>query len=192
MLSLLASLVYLAAAALSGLAALARFGGRNQSPVSRRSWLFIAAFFVLLAAMRLSGAEEAVREFLRGWLVADGEYASRRAIQAPIVAIFVCVLAALAFWARRASASRGRARVSAAVAWAWRGVAVMAVLIMLRLISFHPIDGLLYGRLRLNWILDIGSTVLVAACAIVSMRAAFLAGRAGATGRASAGRSPSR
>ena len=181
MLTFLAAAAYLVTAALSVLAARALPGGGSHPRAGRRFWLFAGAFFVALAAMRLGGAEDAVRGLLRGWLVADGEYGSRRAIQGPIVALVMCALIAIAVWTRAASRAGGGGPAGAAIRWARRGVAAMAVLIVLRLISFHPIDVLLYRQLHLNWIVDIGSTVLVAACAIVSLRIAGRSSRAGSS-----------
>jgi hypothetical protein len=47
------------------------------------------------------------------------------------------------------------------------GITVMLGVILMRLISFHELDRLLYGPVRMNWVLDIGSALLVAASAVV-------------------------
>ncbi|MCX7863577.1 MAG: hypothetical protein N2423_00850 [Novosphingobium sp.] len=54
-----------------------------------------------------------------------------------------------------------------AIRWALLGISVMLGVMMLRLISFHATDALLYrGPIRLNWILDIGATALTGWAAI--------------------------
>ncbi len=42
----------------------------------------------------------------------------------------------------------------------------MIGLMMLRIISLHMIDRLLFGPLKLNWVFDIGSTLAVLAAAL--------------------------
>ena len=48
----------------------------------------------------------------------------------------------------------------------------MIGLVALRLVSFHATDALLYAPLRLNWVLDIGLTLIVAGSAWAFIRTA--------------------
>ncbi|MCK9541351.1 MAG: hypothetical protein M0R03_04890 [Novosphingobium sp.] len=111
--------------------------------------------------MRLHGAEDLLRNALREVLRADGSYAARRVIQAPAAAAVLLGFSAFAalFAARALRVSRGRR--ARAVNHAFLALAVMAGLIALRIVSFHPIDALLYRPLHLNWVIDIGATAAV-------------------------------
>jgi hypothetical protein len=56
-------------------------------------------------------------------------------------------------------------RPNVAVALPQLGELVMATAKALWMLSFSPIDQLLYGAFKLNWIGDIGSAALVGGCA---------------------------
>ncbi len=132
---------------------------------NRIFWLSCAAFFMILAIARTSGFEAFVTSSLRGWLYAEGAYQDRREIQRPLAAAAVIVVGAALFWfwLKRPPAratSRAWARFGGMV-----GTAAMCGVIAMRLISFHELDRLLYGPIRLNWILDLGSSGLVAVSA---------------------------
>lgn len=131
-------------------------------------WLFAAALFAVCAVSRLLGIEEGWRNALRNELQVERIYAVRREYQA-VLASAIIVLVALAavgasWLARRHGLTRQRGFARDA---AWAGVAcgTMIVLIALRMVSLHMLDSLLYRGPRLNWVLDIGSTVAVIALA---------------------------
>lgn len=143
------------------------FAARNAlSHGSRRFWIAGGVFFAVLALVRGSGLENALAEALRLRLYQDGVYESRRDFQRPLAAGAVVVISA-AFYLFYLKRPRPRAGVRGwARYWAMIGMTVMLGVIALRLISFHDLDRLLYGPVRMNWVLDIGSTVLVAWAAV--------------------------
>ncbi len=129
-------------------------------------WLGLATFFVLLAISRAFAFEDALRENLRLLLRAEGAYDQRRELQGPIFAtIFVGAASIAGFWFYRVMHDiSGRRNIATVIASASGGV--MTVLVLLRIISLHSVDELLYGPLRLNWLTDIGSSVLVLASGV--------------------------
>jgi len=64
-------------------------------------------------------------------------------------------------WGLGLRGRRNVARLAAVLA-----ACAMLFLMALRAISLHPIDALLYGPLKLNWIVDLGASFLVLGSAI--------------------------
>jgi multidrug transporter EmrE-like cation transporter len=162
--SLFATATYLLVA---GLCAQAFVTGRRLDQMNRQSlwWAVFAVLFVLLAALRLSGLEEYVRNETRSILRKDGIYEMRRDVQAPLSVIAIlCCTALVALMVR----SHLRMRVGTPyriIAYARFAAACLCGLVVLRVISFHAIDALLYGPLKLNWVIDIGSSLVIGLCA---------------------------
>ena len=156
-LGLAASVLYAGTAFTCGLAANSSHSVRN-----RKFWWASAAFFLALAAVRSTGLEALATENLRQWLHDQGAYGDRRILQRPIAACAVVVLSAalFVFWSKR-PAVRASPRQWAKF-WATVGIVIMSGVIGMRLISFHDLDSLLYGPIKLNWLLDVGSSALVA------------------------------
>lgn len=166
------SILSVAAAAVYALVALACVVGtgtaatKNQPVWHRNAWAALAALFIILLCMRGLGIEEWARGILREGLRSDGAYADRRGLQGIIVsAVLACVGAAGGWWFYRAS-QRLRGRRNVAVMVALASGAAMIFLVVLRLISLHAVDTILYGPLKLNWVGDIGSCAVVAMAAI--------------------------
>ena len=170
LLSLTAAGLYLAVAAACAYAAAAARG--DGAPRRGRAiWLTIAGLFVILAASRMLNAEERARDVMRAWLNAGIGYESRRTVQAPIAAAVLGLggaagIALLLGYGRARSGSRAER----AIVWATRAAAAMIVLVALRLISFHPVDAILYRPLRLNRVFDIGLTAVVGLAALAYVR----------------------
>jgi hypothetical protein len=135
-----------------------------------RIWLLIMILFVGLAGLRGLGLEDFWQDALRDMMRADGAYQDRRAFQRPLAAGVIAVAGLIAFlWAYRGFRSvRGRRNVAVMVAAA--SAFVMTALVALRLISLHPVDALLYGPIKLNWIVDIGTSLIVLGAAIAYLR----------------------
>lgn len=158
MLNLAASFLYLCIALLCARASVAarRAGGRHAF-----FWTFATALFLALIAWRALAVEEHLRAMLRDLLRSDGVYADRRTIQRPVAAALLIGLVAVTALAWRFRPGMSMARPSEAVRWAITGILLMSSLILLRVTSFHQLDAFLYGPLRLNWLVDIGSSALV-------------------------------
>ena len=164
MLSAAAAAFYLVVAALCLLAARAQSGLPKVGAV----WLAIAMLFLLLAGSRAFGLEESLRGAMRSWLQATGEYGGRRSLQALFAALLVGMggLATIGLLtARRGNSSGPDPR---GIGFASYAAAAMIGLVGLRLISLHAVDALLYGPLHLNWLIDMGASAVVAACAWTS------------------------
>ena len=162
--SFFAAAVYLLVA---GLCAQAFVTGRRLDRINRKSlwWAIFALLFVLLAALRLSGLEEYWRNGTRNLLRKDGIYEIRRDVQAPLSVIAILCCAALVALTVR---SHLRTRVGSPyriIAYARFAAACLCGLVVLRVISFHAIDTLLYGPLKLNWVIDLGASLVIGLCA---------------------------
>ena len=170
MLSLVAATLYLlvSACCIVGAVTAAR---HRQMPWHLRTWIFVAVLFTVLAVMRVFALEDALREHMRLALYTDRTYEERRSVQIPIVASIMVAVAAVASWWFFSVVTKVRGRRNIATTIAKFCAAVMIVLLTLRLISLHSVDAMLYGGpVRLNWIIDIGASVLVMGSAIAYWR----------------------
>lgn len=134
-------------------------------------WLACAGWFAAMGISRLLSLEELVRDALRGSLVDAQLYAERSTLQAPILAVLLVGLLGLGLWAMY----RGPIRFEGTgqrLIWLSRiGVAGLALLVVLRVLSLHFVDKILYsGPVRLNWVTDGSMTLLVGACAVLYLR----------------------
>lgn len=160
MLSLVASGLY-ASVVLACLAAAFTARGSRQLHGHVWTWLLLALFFALLVALRLLDIEEIVRNGLREAMRADGSYGARRGFQTPIVAAILAIagtggLVLLYRLSRNVKGRRNKARTVAMVA-----ALAMLFLMTLRMISLHAVDALLYGPIKINWLVDLGSSLTV-------------------------------
>lgn len=133
-----------------------------QQQWHRRRWTLLALLFAALAVSRIFSVEDLLRDFLRDLLRSENAYAARRDFQSPIAAgvLAIAALAGLGWSVGRARKIRGRRNLAVEVA-SLAGLG-MVLLALLRLVSFHPVDVLLYGSLKLNWITDLGLSGIVA------------------------------
>lgn len=147
--------------ACSALLALRSAVVQRQIGWHRIAWAFVAALFVGLAIMRLFVLEELLRHTMRSSQWMQERYAERRAIQTPIAAALVIVagLAAAFLGLRLAPGLRSRRTIAALAALGASGGLI--VLVLMRIVSLHAVDALLYGPLKLNWVLDLGASAAV-------------------------------
>ncbi|MCK0127199.1 hypothetical protein [Erythrobacter sp. F6033] len=129
-------------------------------------WLGIALMFVALIGLRIFDVENLVRDELRTIIIGDGLYDDRRDYQRWIAAIVLLLSSLVGIFAfvKRMRGNHGRRELTITIGIG--ACAAMVLLIVLRLISLHSIDALLYGPVKLNWIGDLGLSVLVAASAL--------------------------
>jgi len=133
-------------------------------------WLVIGAMFVMLAFSRLTGFEEALRESLRFELRVTHQYEERRSLQRPIAAFAVALVGVLGLVLAYRTAQRLKGPANLAAITAVASAIAMVGLVCLRLISLSPVDKLLYGPLKLNWIADIGLSTIVLVAAALHVR----------------------
>ena len=164
-LSLIACVLYAAVcAACTGAGFEAR--AKRQQAWHLKTWWLIAVLFILLIASRLLGLEEILREDLRDLLRAEGLVESRRAIQGPVIAVAIVLFAAAGMFAVYQVAQRVRGRRNIAIAVALGACGLMVATIIMRTISLHAFDRLLFGPLKLNWVGDIGASFAVLAAGV--------------------------
>lgn len=160
-LSLAAAVIYIGVSVLCVVTWASASKGSAKASRSRYGWLVIAGLFVCLALSRILVVEDRFDEYLRKLARESGAYEGRTAWQGPLSVIAILlVLLVVPLLARAWARSRGN-RQGQALAIAQLAAFAMLGLITLRLISFHPVDSLLYGGLRLNWWLDVGLSLLV-------------------------------
>lgn len=128
-------------------------------------WSAFAVLFVALMILRIGGIEEYWRTILRNLLRKDGVYDLRREAQAPLSVVAILCTATLVALAARLHFRTRPGSALRMLAYARLAVAGLCGLVMLRVISFHPVDMLLYGPAKLNWLIDIGSSLFAGWCA---------------------------
>jgi hypothetical protein len=143
---------------------------RHQPPRHVRIWIAVALVFALLIASRVLGIEEHLRDLLREGLRADHIYAERRAFQRPLAAAALVGGAMLAGFLLWRETRKVKGRRNSALLVAMSSAVTMLLLMVLRIISLHQVDSLLYGPLKLNWVIDLGSAALVLGSAVLYMR----------------------
>lgn len=169
-LTIVAVALYLAVAAACIRAAAAALH-RSRRLYEVLHWAAIALFFGAVSALRVLGVEEGVRTKLREQLVANREYLDRWEFQAPVTALAFLVLAIavaamLFLHPARRPPPKQRSRLMHCRWMADMAVAAMSGLILLRVISLHSVDYLLYHSVHLNWLVDIGSTAVALYAAV--------------------------
>jgi hypothetical protein len=139
---------------------------RRQQGWHLAVWLLLGAVFVLFAMSRISGFEEAFRDSMRMELRSSETYSERRDFQRPIAALVVAFIGAsgLALVYRTFRRLKGRTNLTILIGLS--STFGLAGLVVLRLISLSPVDKLLYGPLKLNWILDLGLSALTMGAAV--------------------------
>lgn len=132
-------------------------------------WRAVALVFVVLAAWRIGQGEAIVQDWARDTAHAAGSYALRRQWQAPLAALVVLAGGA---WMLRLAALR---RVDVLLHWSRFASLALVAYSSLRLVSFHPVDALIYrgiGPFHLNHVIDLGLAGVVGCCAVVAARRA--------------------
>ena len=163
-LSLVASAIYLMVAC-AALYAGTTAKTSSQPKWQRWVWFGAAVFFLALIAWRVLSVEDIIRTEIREILRTSNIYQGRREFQSAVAAMILALLAVGAFAAlyraRRVLGGRRNFLSLAVLA----GCAAMLMLITLRLVSFHWIDLILDGPLKLNWFADLGISVGIALAA---------------------------
>ncbi len=159
-LSLIAAALYILVA-LSCMVAGGAAATRRQPWTVTTQWWLIAGLFLAMALARYFDMEHTLRQNMRGVLLADGAYEMRREYQRPVAALVVVLGSGLAFWLVYKIAQARASRRILALRAARMAALSLVTLVVLRIVSLHPVDGLLYGPLKLNWIIDIGASVLI-------------------------------
>lgn len=174
MLNLLGVLLYLVVVVLCLAAALRARGAPSRRTRKRliRHWLGLAALFVLLAAWRGWGGEAWVQEWGRGLLHTQGVYEQRRSWQGPLGASILLAAGGWAAWL----AVRNRQRIDPLIGWSRLAGLGLLGYSLLRLLSWHPVDAIIYaslGPFLVNHLIDAGLTLFCGLCAAIAVRAHF-------------------
>lgn len=147
---------------IAGLAALRR----HQTAWHLRCWLAIAMLFAVFAVLRLVDFEDLFRDQMRDMLRSSGSYSDRRKMQGPVLVVVLFVVAVTAGLVLRWLAPLAKGRRNLAVLASAGATSAVMLLLALRLLSYGPLDRILYGPLKPHWIIDLGSASSVLVCAI--------------------------
>jgi hypothetical protein len=162
MFNLAGGLFYLAVAAAAWRAASGKGSAGNAF-----HWRAVCLLFVGLAAWRIGYGEAMVQAWARDTAHAAGSYDLRRRWQAPVSVVMLLAGGGVMLWLALGRSADSLLR--------WSRFASLGLLAYsaLRLVSFHPIDALIYkgpGPFHLNHIIDLGLAGVVGCCAILARR----------------------
>lgn len=147
------------------LCARAAFAARHwRAPGSDRLfWSLVTMFFALLVVSRVTGFEDLVRASMKAALDSGGRYSARRPIQAAIAVGAAAMGAVVAYFSWRKLLDGKPRPIASALSLALAGSWAMAGLVVMRLISLHQIDRLLYSGPHLNRFADPAAAIVVCA-----------------------------
>lgn len=156
-------LLFVAAGLSAGASVSARRRGGTFGNI--RLWRVAAAFLLLAGVYRAVGAEHYLTDRLRAAATGEGWYGDRRIGQALITSVGVVVSAAV-FWMGLRYRANWRVRLAAI------SLIGYVVLSMVRLVSLHMVDGLLYrsmGPIHANWLFELALVGTLCACAVATI-----------------------
>ncbi|MBY9064657.1 hypothetical protein K7957_17100 [Sphingomonas yunnanensis] len=142
----------------------------RDGPAPRFFWLAVTLLLVLLGINKQLDLQSLLTQVMRDRAKSHGWYEQRREYQAlfisAIAAIGALLSAALPYVMRRQPGARNIALA---------GLVFLYCFILVRASSFHHVDWALSQTIfcvRLNWMIEIGGIVIVAAGAILALRRA--------------------
>lgn len=151
---------------------------RAQRPDRARLWLSVAMLLALLIVWRWIDGDEIFRMFMRSTMKEEGTYGERRRIQAPILLAVMLVAGAAAwiFWRnlKRQMPGGWQRMLLNPHALAAQVALVFAAYSLVRAISFHPFDAIIYrsfGPLNINRLVDLGLAALLGVLALWAISA---------------------
>lgn len=130
-------------------------------------WGALVILFAALIVWRVLSLEDILRTELRDLLRGSHAYGQRRGLQLVLAGGLALIGAIAATVAIRMVRTLIRGRRDRFCFIALLSGGAMLGLVLLRLISWHATDLLLFGPLKLNWFLDLGLATSVAACALL-------------------------
>ncbi len=142
----------------------------KNEPKSRSHWRMIGVVLMLLALNKFLFFDNCIKNVLSGIASKNGFYVSRRGMQLLFILLLLVVSFALIYLFRlRAN------RLDACLRRSYFGLLVLFVLVMLRIISLHQIDGILYPDrlgigIGLNWIVEIFGSLFIIINAAIHIR----------------------
>ncbi len=163
--SLVAAMLYVIVAS-AAMLAVSRAMIQRQVKWHRWVWMAVFATFMVLALLRVLNVEDWLRNDLRTAFYDKNMYENRRIVQAPLTAVLLLVSAALPAGLLYGVAKGVNGRRNVAALGALVATGGMIFLYVLRLVSLHSVDALLYGPFKLNWLIDIGLSLAALACAL--------------------------
>lgn len=131
-----------------------------------RTWIGLAACFALLSVFRLLNVEEVARVEMRNFIRLLFAYEERRDWQAAVLAVVAAISVLSIIPIARNTARFRRSRAATLLLMAVVAAMGMLFLILIRLVSLHSIDVLLYAY-KLNWIFDLGLSLVVLVSAVL-------------------------
>ncbi|WP_428027505.1 hypothetical protein [Altererythrobacter sp.] len=125
------------------------------------TWFVLTMLFILLALSRFYQFEDLVRLELREMLLLGDAYGERRIGQYPLALLALVVTGGVLWRIWRSYRRRNAGVRSQSLLVARLAAVVMVGLVVLRVISLHLTDSVLFRGLHLNWAIDLGASAAV-------------------------------
>lgn len=138
-----------------------------------RAWALVGVIFLLFALMRFFSVEEVLRDELRSSLHAQSSYGERGNVQRAFLAGFLVICSFPIIYFIISKEKNLKFLGSATINLAVLSCSLMIILMIIRTISWHDIDKILYGPLKINWFLDLGLTCATLCFAVIYAYQAF-------------------
>lgn len=137
---------------------------------NKRPWIMVGVVLVLFALNKFLFFDNCIKNALSGFASESGFYVSRRGVQLGFVLFLFVALLALIYWFRQKSGI-----LDVCLKWSYLGLLLLLALVMLRIISLHQIDGILYSDklglgTGLNWIIEISGSLLIIIQAVIYIK----------------------
>jgi hypothetical protein len=130
-------------------------------------WQALASFLLLLALNKFFFIDFCVTQLFSGMASQFDLYQHRRGAQAVLVLLMLSIVGVIMYYTQRKLHSQ-----LVWLKWAYICAYGLVTLVMLRLISLHQLDRLLYSDviglgLGLNWMIEIGFNGMIVMCTIM-------------------------
>ncbi len=128
----------------------------------KKGWYFVSVSLILLALNKFLFIDNCIKDGLASIAIHNNLYAGRRVIQA-LLMVFLFALLTFFFFKFRQRALR----INYYLKWSYWGLICLFSLVLLRTISLHQVDGIIYPDLPgigigLNWVIEISANLLIA------------------------------
>ncbi len=142
----------------------------KSEPKSKRHWWIVGTVLMLFALNKFLFFDNCIKNALSGFAAENGFYVSRRGVQLLFILLLLGLQLALIYLCRQRVN-----KLDGCLRRAYWGLLILLVLVMLRIISLHQIDGMLYLDklglgIGLNWIVEIFGSLFIIINAAIYIR----------------------
>lgn len=133
----------------------------KSKPRNRHHWWIVGTVLILFALNKFLFFDNCIKDALSGFAAENGFYVSRRGVQLLFILLLFAVQLALIYLFRQRVK-----KLDVCLRRSYFGLLILLILVMLRIISLHQIDGILYPDklglgIGLNWIVEISGSLFI-------------------------------